>query len=77
VSQHFREHSVWDALIKGWLERLDRERFEITAYCLAAAEDAETRFARSHAARFVQGAGDLQHWVDAILDAQPDVLIYP
>lgn len=77
VSQHFREHSVWDALIKGWLERLDRERFEITAYCLAAAQDAETRFARSHAARFVQGAGDLQHWVDAILDARPDVLIYP
>lgn len=77
VSQHFREHSVWNALIKGWLERLDPQRFEITAYCLAAAEDAETRFARSRAARFVQGAGDLQHWVDAILDARPDVLIYP
>jgi len=77
VSQHFREHSVWNALIKGWLERLDHERFEITAYCLAAAEDAETQFARSRAARFVQAAGDLQHWVDAILDARPDVLIYP
>jgi predicted O-linked N-acetylglucosamine transferase (SPINDLY family) len=68
---------VWSALIRGWIECLDPGRFEVTAYCLAATEDAETRFARSRAARFVQGAVGLQQWVDAIVDVRPDVLIYP
>jgi predicted O-linked N-acetylglucosamine transferase (SPINDLY family) len=33
---------VWSALIKGWFQQLDRERFELSAFCLSAEEDAET-----------------------------------
>lgn len=77
VSQYFRSHSVWHAIVKGWFQRLDRTRFELSAFCLGAGEDQETRYARSRAARFVQGAGSLRQWVDAIVDAKPDVLIYP
>lgn len=77
VSQHFREHSVWNAIIKGWLGQIDARRFEVVAFCLGAGEDAETRYARSHAARFVQAAGGLREWVDAIRASRPDVLIYP
>ncbi len=77
VSQHFREHSVWDAIVKGWLGQIDPGRFEVTAFSLGAAENAQTQFARSHAARFMRSAGGLREWIDAIRDARPDVLIYP
>lgn len=77
VSQHFREHSVWNAITKGWLGQIDTRRFEVALFCLGAGEDAETRYARSHASRFVQAEGGLREWVDAIRDVRPDVLIYP
>ena len=77
VSQYFREHSVWDALTRGWFEQLDPQRIELLAFNLGSAEDAETGYARSRTARFVQGVGGLQPWVEAIAGAAPDVLIYP
>ncbi|HET9734081.1 MAG TPA: tetratricopeptide repeat protein [Burkholderiales bacterium] len=77
VSQYFCAHSVWDALTRGWFERLDPRRIELLAFNLGSAEDADTSYARSRAARFVQGAGGLQEWAEAISAAAPDVLIYP
>ena len=77
VSAQLREHSVWNAVVKGWFQHLDNHRFDLVAFCLAPEQDAETLYARSRASRFVQGAGGLRRWVDAILDARPDVLIYP
>jgi predicted O-linked N-acetylglucosamine transferase (SPINDLY family) len=77
VSQHLRHHSIWHALVKGWFEQLDRERFELCAFGLSGEEDDQTRLARSRAARFEQGPRPLEQWVDAILAARPDVLLYP
>ena len=56
VSQHFRSHSVWLALVKGWFEQLDRRRFSLHAFYLGADEDRETLFAKSRASHFEQGA---------------------
>ncbi len=77
VSQYFRAHSVWHALTRGWFEHLDPQRIELVAFDLGSTEDAETACARSRAARFVQGAGGLQQWAEAIAVAAPDVLLYP
>jgi len=77
VSQYFRAHSVWHALTRGWFEHLDPQRIELLAFNLGSAQDAETAFARSRTARFVQGAGGLQQWAEAIVAAAPDVLVYP
>jgi protein O-GlcNAc transferase len=77
VSQYFRRHSVWDALVKGWFQELDHRRFELYAFNLGKLEDDDTRLAEARAARFVRGPRDLRRWAEAILDAQPDVLIYP
>jgi protein O-GlcNAc transferase len=77
VSGHFRQHSVWDAIVKGWFQRIDRERFSLHAFYLGSYVDEETRVAQSLAARFEQGKADLRQWIEAIVDAQPDVLIYP
>jgi len=77
VSQFFREHSVWNAIVKGWFQQLDGERFALQAFCLDPYRDAETHYARSRAVRFEQGHAGLRQWAAAILDARPDVLIYP
>lgn len=77
VSKHIQDHSVWNALIKGWLLQLDRHRFELHIFSLGTYADAETALARSLATRFVDGAHGLSFWADAILDSCIDVLIYP
>ncbi len=77
VSQYFRDHSVWSALVKGWFGQIDRARFELFAYCLGGEEDDETAYARRHAARFERGPRSLRQWVEAIAAAQPDVVLYP
>ena len=77
VSAHFRQHSVWDAIVKGWFQQLDRERFALHAFYLGSHVDEETRAAQSLAARFEQGRAGLRQWVDAIIEAQADILIYP
>lgn len=77
VSAHIFEHSVWTALIKGWVRHLDRARFDVDVFHLGRTQDLETLFARSHASHFEQGPKGLRDWVDVILGRQPDVLIYP
>jgi predicted O-linked N-acetylglucosamine transferase (SPINDLY family) len=77
VSQFFRNHSVWHAIIKGWFQALDPDRVALAAFCLDPQEDGETRFAKARAARFEQGHAGLHRWAESIADAQPDVLVYP
>ncbi len=77
VSAHIHDHPVWNAIIKGWLEHLDRKRFDLLVFHLGMKQDQETSFARSRAARFEEGGKDLRGWVQGILAQQPDVLIYP
>jgi len=77
VSAHLRDHSVWHALVKGWFQELDRERFSLYAFHLGAQADGETAYARSRAAHFEAGPRSLRQWVDAIRSQQPDVLVYP
>ena len=77
VSRHFQYHSVWMAIVKGWLEKVDRRRFALEAFYIGAAEDQETRLARSLAEGFHQGPRSLAAWVDTILERRLEVLIYP
>ena len=77
VSAHIRDHSVWSALVKGWVERLDPDRFQIDVYHVGWREDAETALAKDRAARFHAGPKTLREWVAAILEREPDAIIYP
>jgi protein O-GlcNAc transferase len=77
ISQFFRNHSVWNAIVKGWFQRLDPERFALLAFNLGVGEDHETQLAKSRASHFEQEARGLRQWVDAIAEQRPDVLIYP
>jgi len=77
VSRHFQNHSVWSAIVKGWFQRFDRERFAFHAFYLGADCDQETRLAQSLATSFEQGNRSLYGWVQTIMSRQLDVLIYP
>jgi len=77
ASQYFWNHSVWKAIVKGWFENIDRERFALYVFYFGVREDEETLLAKSSAAHFEQGARPLRQWVQGIIDQQLDVLVYP
>jgi protein O-GlcNAc transferase len=77
VSAQIYEHSVWSAIVKGWLAHLDRARFELHLFHLGTQADGETAYARSQATRFDQGPRTLEQWTDLLAARQLDALIYP
>lgn len=77
VSAHFRRHSVWNAIVRGWFAELDPRRFALYAFDLGTKQDEDTTFARTRAAHFAAGPRSLRQWVDEIRVCEPDVLIYP
>ena len=77
VSAHVGDHSVWNAIGKGWCRHMDRSRFSLHVFHVGTERDAETEFVRAHAAHFEQAGHGLRGWVDAILGQRVDVLIYP
>ena len=77
VSGHIYYHSVWSALVRGWVERLDRGRFELHLFHLSGRRDAETELAASLAASFHQAKGGFESWARFIHGCGMDVLLYP
>jgi protein O-GlcNAc transferase len=77
VSAHIYDHSVWRAIVRGWVCELDQERFEVCVYHLGQHRDAETSLAERRAHEFVAGERDLENWVQCLQDARLDVLLYP
>lgn len=77
VSAQIREHSVWRAITRGWLQHLDRSRFELCIVHLGTQSDDETAFAASRADAFLSGSRPLAQWAEAIAHLQADALIYP
>jgi protein O-GlcNAc transferase len=77
VSAHIHDHSVWNAIVKGWLSRIDRTRFDVRLFHLGVANDAATALAKTLATHYSYGRTDWREWAPLILGHQPDVLIYP
>lgn len=77
VSGHIHGHSVWHALVRGWVEHLDPARFELHLFHTGVISDGETRWASARAESLRQGLGDWTAWAKAVSDAHLDVLVYP
>jgi predicted O-linked N-acetylglucosamine transferase (SPINDLY family) len=77
ASAHLRQHSVWNAIIKGWIKHLDRKRFELVLFNLGDRSDAETEQGRRWASRLETGRRELSQWANTIAASDLDVLIYP
>ncbi len=77
VSNHIHRHSVWDALIRGWVTSIDRELFDIIFFYTGNLVDGETTYAKSIATGFFQCGNDLTAWINKIRDEGVDVLLFP
>lgn len=77
VSAHIHSHSVWHALLRGWVEHLDSDRFELQLFHTGMLEDGETKWAAGKVAHLHHDLGAWATWAKAVSDARLDVLVYP
>ncbi len=77
VSGYFRDHSNWRIPVRGWVEGIDRSRFELFGYHTSPLRDAETAQIAGQFDRFVQGPLSTEAWREEIGRDRPHVLIYP
>jgi protein O-GlcNAc transferase len=77
VSAQVHDHSVYNAIVRGWLHCLDRQLFEISVFSLGTREDAVTQAALRSVDHFDCGAKPVLNWARAIRDEHCDALIYP
>jgi protein O-GlcNAc transferase len=77
VSAHLYNHSVWNALLKGWFQRHENRRFELESVYLGRERDNETRAAERFSSHFIAPAGPFDLIAGAIEQREPDVIIYP
>lgn len=77
ASAQLRDHSVWKAITRGFLDGLDRREFATFCYALGNARDAETTWAERRADRFVAGGRPMAAWAELIRRDNLHVLIFP
>ncbi|WP_114857485.1 tetratricopeptide repeat protein [Azospirillum brasilense] len=77
VSSYFHDHSVWRAILAGWLTQLDPERFTLLGYHVTGEEDACTALAASRCAVFRRGLGTVERWAETIVADRTDALLFP
>ena len=77
VTGQIKRHPVWEVILRGLIEHLDRERFEIFLFHTGAGANEETTWASAQVARFIQGPKPTQHWLAEIREAQPEAILYP
>jgi predicted O-linked N-acetylglucosamine transferase (SPINDLY family) len=77
VSSHIHNHSVWNAIVRGWVEHLDPKRFELHLFHTGGVEDGETAWAERRVSTLHHGSRDGSEWAKVISGARLDVLLYP
>jgi predicted O-linked N-acetylglucosamine transferase (SPINDLY family) len=77
VSAHVHDHSVFHAILRGWLKHLGHERFELHLFSLGSKHDEVTREARESVDHFEAGARPTREWIRAIRAHDLDAVIYP
>lgn len=77
VSAHVHDHSVFHAILRGWLECLGRERFELHLFSLGPQHDQASEQARASVDHYESGARPTLDWARAIRNCDLDALIYP
>jgi predicted O-linked N-acetylglucosamine transferase (SPINDLY family) len=77
ASAHISDHSVWNAITKGWVCHIDRTKFEIYLFQLKNNSDLETESARQAVHHFEDRPTSMPAWIQAIKAQDLDILIYP
>ena len=77
VSGFFYNHSNWKIPIKGWIENIDRKRFNLYGYYTGKWKDTETEVARQFFNQFIENTYSFENLCQIIRDDNLHVLIYP
>jgi predicted O-linked N-acetylglucosamine transferase (SPINDLY family) len=77
VSAHIHSHSVWHAMLRGWVEHLDPAKFELQLFHTGERRDPETEWAARRVKQLHHKLGDWTSWAKAVSDGRFDVLVYP
>jgi predicted O-linked N-acetylglucosamine transferase (SPINDLY family) len=77
VSAHVHDHSVFHAILRGWLKYLGRERFELHLFSVGSKHDEVTREARGSVDYFETGPNPTSEWIRTIRNHDLDAVIYP
>ena len=77
VSGFFRQHSNWKIPIKGWVENLDKNKFDLFGYYTNIKQDNYTANAAKAFLKFIQGPLSVETWCEAIKQDNLHVLIFP
>ncbi|MDR1728417.1 MAG: tetratricopeptide repeat protein [Acidobacteriota bacterium] len=77
LSGYYYYHSNWKMPIKGWVEHLDREKFQLYGYYTGTREDAQTEAARQCFHRFREKVPTDREWCDTIRRDNLHILLVP
>jgi predicted O-linked N-acetylglucosamine transferase (SPINDLY family) len=77
VSAYFHLHSNWKIPIKGWIENIDKNKFELYAYYTGQKKDIATDEAKQHFVRFTEDIYSFEDLCNIIRNDNLHVLIYP
>lgn len=77
VSGQVRTHPVWQIILRGIVEGLDRERFDLRLYDTGTFRDAETDGAARSVDHYRRQPLTVEGWAHHISNDAPDILLYP
>ena len=77
VSAHVKNHSVWNAITKGIVFKLNKKLFSICIFNLGKLQDLETNIAIDNSESYYHNVGELSDWHKCIVDNNCDILVYP
>jgi len=77
LSGFFCRHSNWKIPIKGWVENLNREEFQLYGYYTGRVNDDQTEIAKKSFHRFTENLPTQEDWLKRITGDRLHILIIP
>ncbi len=77
ISGFFISHSNWKIPLKGWVENLDRNKFELYGYHTGSKQDGVTAKVTQVFDKFVRGPLSVEEWGEVIAKDKLHILIFP
>jgi protein O-GlcNAc transferase len=77
ISSHIRYHSVWNHFLKGIVNNLNTDKFDLHIFSLNDKFDDETKIIKKRVKYFYSNLKNLNEWAIKIKDSRIDIAIYP
>jgi protein O-GlcNAc transferase len=77
VSGFFHYHPVWNIIVKGWAENMDKKKISLYGYYTGKKRDKDTERAKDSFVKFVENHQSFEELCKTILNDNLHVIIYP